>query len=572
MLTLFLLLFRYASAEKAHYGMTPKGNNPTLYSPEDYVIQLDMSTFNDTVFCQGDDCTAHLVEFYSDWCGHCRSFAPIYKALANDVRGWQNVVRIAAMNCADPLNEAVCRDNDVQYFPYIKYYPRNVTEPLSGPALKTHQSIAEMRDDLTKFVMYDYALNHFEDWPTFDFLGDILTYGDLWQGRTDSAQFMAIVFENHQSSLTGAQLLLDLNKHKDRLAARRCLRYHALAEALRITDFPSLAIFKKGERKPVLVVELRRLLLTEIENFLSVSDNDLQNIQFSSRKNRTDPCEADPDKCQKLFYVSETDILKAMRYAMYRETARTGAPLAGNNLTALHSFMNLLVDNLPVTSFSTNQTHLDRTNRAVRVFARLRDFLESKGLESEIPIEDYQREFIAAEEAAGHPFPISSDWDHCRGSTPQFRGYTCGLWTTFHTLTVTAYNKAKESQVVDFQPLPILQSIRDWVGNFFGCNHCRDHFLKMTTSTFPMETQVKTPEDVFMYLWRAHNIVNTRLRGRESEDPMYPKYQFPAPFLCSNCSTEANSDDSLVKEFLLDYYSSIKPVSSSLSSALRLSV
>lgn len=59
---LFLLVIPVALAAVADYGTVPKGLNPTLYASDDYVVQLDESTFNDTVYCQGGDCSAFLVE------------------------------------------------------------------------------------------------------------------------------------------------------------------------------------------------------------------------------------------------------------------------------------------------------------------------------------------------------------------------------------------------------------------------------------------------------------------------------------------------------------------------------
>ncbi|KJH40774.1 Erv1 / Alr family protein [Dictyocaulus viviparus] len=264
-------------------------------------------------------------------------------------------------------------------------------------------------------------------------------------------------------------------------------------------------------------IKLRRLLLAELENFIKSESHSLQqSAVLHSKKNGTDICDTDPQKCRDLFYVSEVDMLKALRYALYRESTRTGDPLTGTNLTALHSFVSLLADHFPVSTSYENK------------------------------------------EAAGNPFATNSDWDHCRGSTGQYRGYTCGLWIAFHALTVSA-SKQAEDHLSEFKPLEPLKAIRAWIGSFFGCWYCREHFQKMTTITLPMETQVRNPEDVFMYLWKAHNIVNARLQGRDTEDPLYPKLQFPAKFLCPNCTADGLQDKKQIRDFLVNYYSKIKP-------------
>uniref|UniRef100_A0AC35G3C9 Sulfhydryl oxidase n=1 Tax=Panagrolaimus sp. PS1159 TaxID=55785 RepID=A0AC35G3C9_9BILA len=561
------------NAEFADFGTVPKGVNPTLYdAADDPIVQLDESTFNDTVFCSGrGDCPSYLVEFYSDWCGHCRSYASLYKSFAKDIRGWSKVIKIAAMNCADPVNEATCRANGIMFFPYIKYFPRNSSDTFYGVKLRPYQSVAEMRDQITQVLIQDYAINHFEDWPTFDVLGDISTYGELWHGAKESADTMAIVFENDPSSLIGAQLLLDLTKYSDRLLARRCLKTHPLVDALHITDFPTLAVFRRGERTPVLIAELRRLLLNELEEFLH-NERENNDVVFNSRKNMTNICTENPEKCKSLFFVSETDMLKAMRYSLLREVPRHGGYLSGANLTALYSFVDILAQSFPTTTMDSlnNDTEviLGSSARARVVFTHLRDFLDAHGLEEPLAVDDWQSEFSRAEEDQGNPFPISGDWEHCKGSTPSFRGYTCGLWTTFHALTVSAYKNGINDVSKNFRPLPVLQAIRDFVGSFFGCEHCRKHFIKMTTRSFKMEAQVRKAEDIFLYLWRAHNIVNARLKGRDTEDPRFPKYQFPAMFLCPNChSTKSRMNEKEVQSYLIDYYSRIRPIKSSAAAA-----
>lgn len=75
--------------------------------------------------------------------------------------------------------------------------------------------------------------------------------------------------------------------------------------------------------------------------------------------------------------------------------------------------------------------------------------------------------------------------------------------------------------------------------------------------------QINKPEDAYLYLWKAHNIVNARLKGRDTEDPEYPKRQFPGKFLCENCQTEEKWDEEKAKDYLINYYTKIRPLISS---------
>jgi hypothetical protein len=65
------------------------------------------------------------------------------------------VVRVGAMNCADSMNEVVCRSNGILFFPYIKYYQRNGSEADSADVkLRPLQSQSEMRDQVG-FELFD---------------------------------------------------------------------------------------------------------------------------------------------------------------------------------------------------------------------------------------------------------------------------------------------------------------------------------------------------------------------------------------------------------------------------------
>jgi len=54
-------------------------------------------------------------------------------------------------------------------------------------------------------------------------------------------------------------------------------------------------------------------------------------------------------------------------------------------------------------------------------------------------------------------------------------GYTCGLWTLFHMLVMGAPRAG-------LSPGAAMAAVRTYVEHFFGCAHCRDHFLSMYDS------------------------------------------------------------------------------------------
>ena len=52
---------------------------------------------------------------------------------------------------------------------------------------------------------------------------------------------------------------------------------------------------------------------------------------------------------------------------------------------------------------------------------------------------DQFREIVDVKTSKAYLPDEHKEYQHCSGSTPQFRGYPCGLWLIFHTLTVSQY-------------------------------------------------------------------------------------------------------------------------------------
>ena len=196
-----------------------------------------------------------------------------------------------------------------------------------------------------------------------------------------------------------------------------------------------------------------------------------------------------PFRCKPLYYVSETDLLKGMHAALLGEVIRANDFIEGQDFTNLYNFVSLLADHFPTMTFSTNSAPptrralhpalddpadafgftgnelrrrnrrstasamLRRSDRAKKVFGHLKSVLDQRAGAS-ISSSEWRQHFENAERIYAHPFPVNATWQQCRGSSPEFRGFTCSLWTTFHTLTVHTYMatiKSRELVVIGTQ-------------------------------------------------------------------------------------------------------------------------
>lgn len=55
---------------------------------------------------------------------------------------------------------------------------------------------------------------------------------------------------------------------------------------------------------------------------------------------------------------------------------------------------------------------------------------------------------------------------------------------------------------------------------------------------------VTSKDDAVLWLWNAHNQVNKRLAGDPTEDPAFPKIQFPSINSCTACRREHSTKHS----------------------------
>ncbi|KAG8447504.1 hypothetical protein GDO86_014853, partial [Hymenochirus boettgeri] len=151
-----------------------------------------------------------------------------------------------------------------------------------------------------------------------------------------------------------------------------------------------------------------------------------------------------------------------------------------------------------------------------------------------------------------------TQWVGCQGSKSHLRGYPCSLWKLFHCLTVQAAEKpdALANTAFGQNPQAVLQTMRRYIREFFGCRECATHFETMAKDTID---DVRSLDEAALWLWSKHNVVNNRLSGAPSEDPKIPKVQWPTPDLCPACHTQSGKwNEKEVLSFVKKYYGSLE--------------
>jgi len=94
------------------------GIRPRIKAIKSDVVVLDTKNFH-SIVDQSDKNV--LVEFYAQWCGHCKSLAPIYEKLGNVFANEKNCV-IAKID-ADTERD-IATEFEISGFPTIKFFPK----------------------------------------------------------------------------------------------------------------------------------------------------------------------------------------------------------------------------------------------------------------------------------------------------------------------------------------------------------------------------------------------------------------------------------------------------------------
>ncbi|KAK3088144.1 hypothetical protein FSP39_015352 [Pinctada imbricata] len=514
--------------------------NAGLYSDSDDVFILTSDNFYENVLKSEK---IWNIEFYNSWCGHCIHFAPTYKELATDTKGWTPVIQTAAIDCAEKDNRDICMKYVDMGYPTLKLLGPNASKNDSGPQYYV-RTVEEIEAALTQYATNLTILGAApQSWPN---LLPLVTVEAIWNEARAEHKHLALVFEDEQS-LVGRQVILDMSTVRNILVRRMTKKSMA---KFGINHFPSLfLVMKDGRFKELAQGKTERKYFTEalydvVKTESAAQDSPVNQESAAGKKDGVSVDKNDPvDDTQPQNVAKQAvymqDLESTLTYCFRQEIA-IHREIQGDKLSALRQFLKILLKYFPgreeVTKFLLN------VNRWLKDAS-----WDLSGIHWVHNIDSLQ--------SVDAFLPETIKWIGCHGSKPQFRGYPCGMWTLFHTLTVSAYQAGKNTPKHLYREA--LEAIKGYMENFFGCSVCSSHFLKMAEST---EETVHSGRDAVLWLWNAHNQANKRLSGDVSEDPTHKKEQFPSKDLCPGCRYSDDGhiewNEGKVLEFLVNFYGS----------------
>ncbi|XP_027587526.2 sulfhydryl oxidase 2 isoform X1 [Pipra filicauda] len=489
--------------------------------------------------------TAWVVQFYSSSCGHCIAFAPTWRALAGDVKDWEPAIRLGVLDCGEEENYESCKEYGIHFYPTFRYFKAFTKQFTTG---ENYQAGADREPQTVRQKMIDFLQNHSQEvrppaCPPLDpvWSSDITSLFDK-----NSHHYTAIVFESNSSYL-GREVILDLSQYENLVVRRALNSDKAFLEKLGVPSVPSCYLIHPNGSHGLInnLKPLRSFFSSYLKSLPGVRKKLLLPLQLPAQEDKEEGTET---KVWKEFDKSKlymADLESGLHFLLRVELA-THKTLEGAELKTFKDFVTISAKLFP------------GRQPVVKLLETLQEWLVSLPLDK-IPYDAILDLVNNKMRISGISLTKKVQWVGCQGSRPELRGYSCSLWKLFHTLTVQAALRPKAliNTGLEDNPQVVLQVMRRYIQHFFGCKACAQHFEEMAKESMD---SVKTLDRAVLWLWEKHNVVNNRLAGDLTEDPKFPKVQWPTPDICPACHEEIKGlhswNEEQVLQFLKSHYNS----------------
>ncbi|KAL7674523.1 hypothetical protein ACOME3_000800 [Neoechinorhynchus agilis] len=506
-----------------------------------HVHELDSGNFYQLV--KSKNSSLWLIKFYAHWCGHCIEFSSLYKRFAQRISGWKPIVNVGAVDCAEEYNAALCRQYHVELYPTFRTInKRGIAESFR---FGLHSKTDEIKCNLLS------ALNGVDQQYSSMFAP---ISPETYLRLSAHYKTLIIVIDGERDCL-GKMMIMDFRPARSntpifRMSLLTAKQLRIVSDDFLNTDLPIVVhIHEKNPTK----IEPRLVFLngdrtnTLYEKFEAGIEHQLHVGVHETISTTPHPQKKRARVLKKSRAVNMVDLESTLSY-MFKFEVACRTYLNTETVAVLRHWLWTLMKYFPGRRPVLNQLgFLDIKLMEKKLLGM--DGREFKKHAKSTVLEYHQHEIYT------RYFPPLR-WINCLGSKPMYRGYPCGVWTLFHTLSVRLANQfTKESFQDKSEAVKMFNSIRNYMSHFFGCEECVQHFLEGTQQYIG---RIENGDDLVLILWKGHNRANGFLSGALTEDPYAPKCQFPNRIDCPRCrDSKGQWIESEVLKFLKYHYSNI---------------
>lgn len=477
---------------------------------------------------------------------------------------WKPWVRVGAIDCANANNTDTCASHNITGFPTLKIFRAGATSGEPDPpdhkggrtlqalrqAVATRIAAAEPNDGLLRLIPVETAVQELETISSTDEIwvlcnvsnGANLTvpWGrelalDLAATRANAEVQVKMIAGDGVPSAPFSALAGHVDVRKPlALVHLTSSKGGKVTFSLLHDDEPKrLGLKEKGYhdfRAPFLSAAKLAGLTTDVGSHSPISDHVPDSTpprDTSIPANEVAASKAESDSS------ILRDAIAAALHALWQEVPLHGS-LSGNKLGTLQKFCWTITSALPLPP--AGQFKGGGQADLLTVFTLLSQRLAvAVSVRKEVSSTEYRAMLSEAlrEGRADHlnVAQIGNTWHHCQGSQAHLRGYPCGLWTLFHTLTAVATISGDDAAAV-------FDAIIGYVTIFFGCRECSDNFAREIEIWAADGVPRATYGSVTLFLWTVHNRANLRLGAHANatnNDPNHPKLEYPSQESCPTC-------------------------------------
>ncbi|EDW98172.1 sulfhydryl oxidase 2 [Drosophila yakuba] len=502
------------------------GHSELLFNPDDNVQLLDFASFE---YALSEPTSGKLVQFFNAFCEDSQQFVPAFRNVSRKLYKWRRVLKVHVLDCGKDENDKICGNYSIRKTPTLRYFPpsykrvpedlgieitnRNPKEIESKLALnlqklnyfkmfKPQDNVTHIfqNDEHVEYVVFVYqmCLNHFL--PHLE-TGNSMEEKYASQGDCDE--------DNPIVSVIGRNTLLDLLPYKEVVV--RIFDNHDIYNKFGISPVPNLLVVVNKARKLLFLtpeMDNSKAYVAAIKQFLIFVDRKPQqplpktaaaNISEVLRYQIFEQLEQHPTR------IYRADLERAINHILNVELSRA-SHFVGTKLVVLRNFVKLIYNSSPLKAEAQDK------------LAGLYYSLRAKKQLSGVGFKDLLLKSVKDYVFDGKQFI------GCIATRPLLRGFNCSLWMLFHYLSVESKELKARSLLLVFL---------GYVRFFMNCREC-DMKLGEFKKLRPIGN-VSNNDEQILWLWEAHNYVNKLLAGDATEDPKFPKIQFPSELHCPNC-------------------------------------